>query len=419
MPPDRTRLGNAQGRQKSCSECAKGKRKCDLSFPSCTRCQKQHLACTYPQQPPRSRDMATEDSLEHGSYVFGTSDVFMGLEDLDQAELLPLDFAVPGLQASNTDRDTFDLEAGITSLESLSNMFNSPTGETQLAIERAYPLVKKSFSLSNIAPFARTRMEWSIAQLKLIPKMAVEQNGTPWQHCKLYDESMPRSLQDAHAACALYLAKNGTNDEFVTRFISERAMELITSSLPLQTNELLARAHALMLYQSILVFGGDIRLYSQAETLLPHMETVGEALLSLMTQQVDDTGLLPLYPSTAARASWTAYISRESLRRTVLSLFHFVAMCYFLRGQLASCNEHLAVGSRLTFSAQLWDAKTAFDYAVAWNAKKYLIVRDLDFSEVLKSAVPEDVDTFTKMMLIGIKGEDDIRGWFYTRGGAL
>jgi hypothetical protein len=94
-------------------------------------------------------------------------------------------------------------------------------------------------------------------------------------------------------------------------------------------------------------------------------------------------------------------------------------MCYLLRGQLASCNDRLAVGSRLTFSAQLWNAKSAFDYAVVWNEKRYLIVRDLNFTEVLKSAMPEDVDTFAKMMLIGIQGEDDIRGWFYTRGGTL
>jgi hypothetical protein len=357
--------------------------------------------------------------MQHGSDLVGTSGVFVDLDELDDTELLTLDFEVPLPPAFNTDHGTFDLEAGITSLESLSNMFNPPSGNEQLAIERACPLVKKSFSVSNIAPFTRTRIEWSIQQLELTPKTVIEQNSTPWQHCRLYDEYMPRFLQDAHAACALYLARNGTNDEFVTRFITERTTELIASSLPQQSNELLARAHALMLYQCILVFGGDIRLYSQAETLLPHMEAAGEALLDLMTQEVDDTGSLPLYPSTAARASWTAYIFRESLRRTVLSLFHFVAMCYLLRGQLASCNDHLAVGSRLTFSAQLWNAKTAFDYAVAWNEKRYLIVRDLDFTEVLKSAMPEDVDTFAKMMLIGIQGEDDIRGWFYTRGGTL
>jgi hypothetical protein len=205
----------------------------------------------------------------------------------------------------------------------------------------------------------------------------------------------------------------------VTRFIKERAEELLASSLPQQSTELLARAHALMLYQSILVFGGDIGLYSQAELLIPHMEKVGDSLLSLAAQQMDQTGSLPLYPSTAARASWMAYIFRESLCRTALSLFQFVTMCHLLRGQLKSCRNHLAVGSRITISAHLWNAKTAFDFALAWNNNKYFIVEDLDFTEVLKSAKAEDVDTFSKMMMIGLQGEDDMRGWFYTRGGIL
>jgi hypothetical protein len=33
--------------------------------------------------------------------------------------------------------------------------------------------------------------------------------------------------------------------------------------------------------------------------------------------------------------------------------------------------------------------------------------------------MPEDLDTFTKMMMIGMRGEDDMEGWFYTKGGTL
>jgi hypothetical protein len=205
----------------------------------------------------------------------------------------------------------------------------------------------------------------------------------------------------------------------VTRFIKDRVEELVASSIPQQATELLARAHALMLYQSILVFGGEVGVYSQAELLILHMEKVGDSLLGLAAQHIDQTESLPLYPSTAARASWTAYIFRESLRRTALSLFHFITICYLLRGQLTSCRTHVAIGSRLIFSAHLWNAKTAFDFALAWNNKKHFIIEDLDFTEVLKSAKAEDVDTFSKMMMVGLQGEDDMRGWLYTRGGTL
>jgi hypothetical protein len=314
----------------------------------------------------------------------------------------------------------FDLTAGITSLESLNQMLDcSPNGEGHMALERAYTRVDKPFSVGHIAPFARSRVSWSIEQLKLAPKMMIEQNGTPWQHPRLYEEYMPRSLQDAYAACALYAARNSTNNEMITKFIRKHVDELVSSPLPQQPSELLARAHAFMLYQTMLVFGGEVTLYSQAENLLPLIDDIGDALLPYAVHTGDLTTSLPLYPSTTARAAWTSYIFRESLRRTVLSMFHLVTMCHLLRGQLNSCRDHRICGNIVTVSAHLWNARSAFDFAVSWNNTKHFVVKELDFTEVLRDAQPEDVDTFSKMMLIGLQGEDDIRGWFHTRGGIL
>ena len=38
-------------RQKSCGECSKSKRRCDLRTPACTRCRKRNLPCRYLRQP--------------------------------------------------------------------------------------------------------------------------------------------------------------------------------------------------------------------------------------------------------------------------------------------------------------------------------------------------------------------------------
>jgi hypothetical protein len=346
----------------------------------------------------------------------------MDLDGIEHATL-PLDFDVSTQPlASSTDIADFDFETGVASLDSLSNMlYRAPDDECELALNRAYhgDRTEKTFSAAHIAPFAKSRVEWSIARLKLAPKIMIETNGTPWQHAMLYHEHMPRSMQDAYAACALYVARNGTNDEFITRFIREHAESLMLSPMPEEPTDLLARAHALMIYQSMLVFGGDVSLYSQAELLLPCMEQVAHALLGLADQEEDPIGSIPLYPSAVARASWAAYIFRETLRRTVLAVYHFVTMCNLLRGQLTSCNIHLALGNRLTISAQLWNARSAFDYAVTWNNQKHFVVKELDFTEVMRDAMPEDVDVLGRMMMIGLQGEDDIKGWFYTRGGTL
>jgi hypothetical protein len=73
----------------------------------------------------------------------------------------------------------------------------------------------------------------------------------------------------------------------------------------------------------------------------------------------------------------------------------------------------------VVISAPLWTAKSPFEFAKAWNEKKRFIVKSLDFQEVLKEADAQDVDVFGRMMMVGVMGVDDVRGWIYTRGGEL
>jgi hypothetical protein len=316
----------------------------------------------------------------------------------------------------------FDMPTAITPSNHLSNFIASSTYvEEQVALRHfSRPAESLKFSTTNIIPFARSRIGYAIEQLKLAPRMMVEENATLWCHATLYEEQMPRPLQDAHAACALYVSRNDVNVEFVARHISDRVKELIATHTPTDPIEILARAHALMLYQVMLVFGGDMRFYGQAEILLSHLEHVGNLLLALNGQQCDPTEKLPLHPSAAARAAWTSFVYRETLRRTVLSLFQFLALCHLLQGgQVSSCSPELAQGNRITLSAHLWGAKSALDFAVAWNEKKHLLVHDLDFSEVLSTAHPGDIDNFAKAMLVGLQGIDDVKGWFYTHGAAF
>jgi hypothetical protein len=424
MPPDRSRSANPQGRQKSCSECAKAKRKCGLEQPHCARCARQHLSCVYPPQPrvqaavPQTATPQAESPDLHT--VFEAAEFAIEMSAMGSADLA-FDFDIPAMPTGSTvDMLEFDFSAGASSLGALANMIdNSPNLEDQMAIQRNYTNVRKPFSAGHLSPFARDRVGYSIEQYKLAPRMMVEQNCTPWSHPMLYDEHMPRSIQDAHAACALSITKNGTNAEHVARYITSRAEELVTSNLPTTHIDLLARAQALILYQTMLVFGGDICLYAQAEALLPYLEDMGTVLLPLAAELNDTESQLPLYPSAAARSAWKSYIFRESARRTALSIFHITVMCTLLSGQLKSCAHHIAMNNRVTLSAHLWQAKNAFDFAVAWKEKNHFVIKELDFSDVLKNARPDDLDVWSNMMLVGLQGIDDMRGWYHTRGGIL
>lgn len=160
--------------------------------------------------------------------------------------------------------------------------------------------------------------------------------------------------------------------------------------------------------------------YPQSEAILSELDTLSRTLTTIAQQETDPSGPLPLYPSTAARLAWKTYKFRESLRRTLLVVFQTISVCNLLLGRLSTCH-HLAADNRVTFSAHLWHAESAFDFAVAWNdpGKRHFLVRDMDITELLEVARPEDVDVFGKVMLTGILGVDDVRGWFVMRGGAL
>jgi hypothetical protein len=238
-------------------------------------------------------------------------------------------------------------------------------------------------------------------------------------HPFLYEDEMPQSLQDAHATCALYLAKNEKNKDAVAKHISNRVQELFYSPVPSKTKDLLARGHALILYQAMFVFGDDSTWFSRAELALPHLEDVGERLLAIMYQLKDSLDPVPVYPSSAAATAWTTYILHESIRRTVLAMYQFITISWILLGQFKACMDSLRIGSRLFVSSQLWHAESAFEFALAWNQGKYIYIKDLDFEEVMRSAQPEDLDTFAKMIMVGLHGSDDAKGWFHTRGGTF
>ncbi|KAI4648388.1 uncharacterized protein J4E79_010010 [Alternaria viburni] len=331
------------------------------------------------------------------------------------------DFDLPGMPANPTaDILDFDFCTATESLDALTDMLNTPAHqEDQMTLQKSYPPVNQPFSARHLSPFAKSRVEYSIELVKLAPKMMVEQCCTPWAHLLLYEDHMPRSLQDAHAACALYVTMNDNNAEHVARFITSRAEELIATSIPTTPIEVLARTQALMLYEIMLIFGGDIRLYARSDALIPHLEDVGVVLLPIAAEDPELPATLPLYPSTAARSAWQSYILRESARRTALVAFHITVIYTLLSGQMRSCAKELSLKNRVTLSAHLWKATSAFDFAMAWNSKSHFVIKELDFTDVLRGAQPDDLDTFANMMLIGLQGIDDIRGWYHTRGGAL
>lgn len=79
----------------------------------------------------------------------------------------------------------------------------------------------------------------------------------------------------------------------------------------------------------------------------------------------------------------------------------------------------MSIGNRVTIASSLWEAKSPLEFALAWNGKNHYLVEELDFTEVLRSAEADDVDVFGRMLMVGLMGADDVRGWLHSKGGKL
>jgi hypothetical protein len=186
---------------------------------------------------------------------------------------------------------------------------------------------------------------------------------------------------------------------------------------------MLARTHALILYQIMRLFDSDIRSQATAEALFTTLEA---SVLNLMrTIYVPDpkepTDLIPLSMDPIIEF-WESWVLQESARRTVLLTSYFMQIYKLLQGKVpAQCDGKLGIyGDHAWYlSAHLWNAQSAFDFAVAWAEREHFIVYNLDFSSALVNAQPVDVDMFGRMLLVTILGIDEATAWFYVRGAIL
>ncbi len=282
----------------------------------------------------------------------------------------------------------------------------------------------RSQEFRTIATIITTRLQYALDQIKDAPRRMIVENQTPWCHPSLYRDSMPRSMQDAYASCALYLAKNQLNSPIILRSIEAKVDDLLTSPEPTTAFETLARTQALLLYHIIRVFDGDIRARASAEKTTAVLEAAGYALLAHITfeqpREVCPATPLPLYPLAATKEFWASWVFMESARRTFLITFFFLQLYRLLAGVTTlQCDGKLQLCHSLTMSAYLWRASDAFDFAIAWLEKKHFVVIDANFSGVIDEARADDLEEFGKILVTALMGIEETKAWFASRGGSL
>jgi hypothetical protein len=219
------------------------------------------------------------------------------------------------------------------------------------------------------------------------------------------------------------MAKNKVNAVVIMRSVESYADGLLSTSIPNTPTDCLAYVHALLLYQIIRFFDGNIQSRTSAERAIPTLELAALCLephvdLTDPSLSVPVAGDLRLAPVRSLKKCWKDWQFQESARRTLLFTGFFLQVYRMLSlNQILPCEPDQQVVYKWTMSAHLWLAKTHVDFATAWTERRHFYVYNVGFADVMAHATSDDVDAFGLIMLTSILGLDECSAWLTRQGG--
>jgi hypothetical protein len=246
------------------------------------------------------------------------------------------------------------------------------------------------------------RVRFAFLHIKKYPEF-YKRGQTPFLHRSLYSEHTPQVIEDVLSACALYCGKNVANETLVYRDIGRKAWDLAGRNILLQRPlDMLTYTQALLLYQIIRLFDGDIRQRADAES--------HERVLKDWTEQLQTRfQALPSIASSASSlseaitsSSWKDWIYQESCRRTVLASYMLQGVYSFLKSGYdnVSCKVN-----NLSFTAQatLWNAPLGYHWREVCKEKKHFKVTIREWDIAMESVQLNDLDELGVVILAGLK----------------
>lgn len=175
----------ASSRRKSCEACKTTKRRCDLSFPFCSRCVSKNLSCVYPGRQASAYPDFAEGAPVNALWQQNS----MTLSFFDSPEVYPVRNPMTGHQSS------------LTTIDDGQRQHHMPENQWLAALGRAASI--PSYDL--LAPRARppkplsevvaSRFQFAIDVLKDTPRLMVIENQTAWCHPHFYKNHMPKAMK--------------------------------------------------------------------------------------------------------------------------------------------------------------------------------------------------------------------------------
>ncbi|CAH0034058.1 unnamed protein product [Clonostachys rhizophaga] len=407
---------------KACKTCAVAKRKCGRQKPQCLRCRRLNVPCIYPPSKPSSYVLIPddEDAITIGSDSSATAAASRESRSSTVVSTLPQPhrfdpanfYLALDLQDSPI-HDGQDLRASAP-----PSWFQNIPGDLGVLL----PIQKADLDTS-----AFDNMKHHMAIAKEWLARWVDKGSNPFIHPQLYKRRLPVCIQDAYTSVASYLRKNQANEQMIYRIIEDRVRNLVEGHPKdppaLDSIDSLGRVQALLIYQIIGLFDGDLRLRHVAEGYIQTLYEWAANLEPLARYPLwlgDLNGTSGTHVSTtgvyeasdvgsSTDGSWMSWIIAESMNRT----WTLVAGIQGVYKMIQQSRSHRCsvVGMMMTARKGLWDAPSA----PAWDkicAERYIGFIFLSEVETLFTKFTYDeVDEFTIMTLGTMFGLERIERW--------
>ncbi|KAH8689489.1 hypothetical protein BGW36DRAFT_433488 [Talaromyces proteolyticus] len=343
-------------RRKSCDACFSGRRKCDLAFPVCGRCQRNKKECKYASTP-----QSHADESDHSSNIYHHRPPSSTTE-LDLHSWSSDDFAID-----------FCLNDSRLIGELLTQNIPNMLGE-----------------LGDVQPVAGTTRSWKwvIRQLKQYPGEFVQHAETPFIH-KTFDHGLGGELvRTAFGICAGCVCMNEVNQSMLFAALDIEMANLLDLTVRNSLRADLSRMQAIVLYQIIRLFYGDTKQQAIVEQHHDHIAASALRLLHRANVELD-----------ATPATWEIWVLAESIRRTVM--IAFLVFSVYSISKHGVCPE-LPTLSILPVSLkqEFWTSETTY----LLHSTEEQIVKYPDFTSLWLASPPRILDPFEKLVLVACKG---------------
>ncbi|UPK93719.1 hypothetical protein LCI18_004654 [Fusarium solani-melongenae] len=440
-------------RRRSCSACARGKRRCDLGFPECGRCLARRVTCVYAWISPEEAQEVVQNSspspwmlqeIRHDHHLdqsdltetpqwnhhlpgpgeshandnatFGSPVPLTATPFTLPPALVPLldeiigrgrtmSFLTPDLQLQSPDASY--LNAG--------SVLCAPQPPYNIGVPATSFQTPSDSSITTGSIF-QARAEYVAGRLVLQARALAETGQTAFIHHTHVDASP--ILRDALAACSLDVIRNSANVFLVRSEITRRAELLIEatetaisltppSSHSTMNLALLPAMQAMLIYQCIRLFSaGDVAQQAQAERdAEPLARWV--SILQGQTQWPRDNSA---GGTQLDHSVWKDWIQAESIRRTIIFAELLDGIYTFLRFGWYRPSARMA---RLGFTGQvaLWEARSVAEWHQTMRQRPWVEVNISSFHDDIKAALPDDLDELGIVIWVSYNGIDAFEEW--------